>query len=236
MNDVKPETRRERAARTRFRIAKAAGDLFAEEGYAGTTIEAVAHRAGVAVQTVYFVFHTKPQLLVESVQIAGGGSEGGSEVMARAWIQEVIAAPDGARRLALAIEHGSLIYQRLAPLWPAILAALAEPEVREAWERIVRGRREGMRRIVDLMASRHELRSGLDPSIASDILFGLHRHELYLAFTHEAGWTFDRYRAWTYATLCDQLLPPDVARSAVLQGSPATAGLALAQALPELGH
>src|SRR5262245_26388921 len=99
-------TRRERATRTRLRIAAAAGELFAADGYTATTIEAVAKRAGVAVQTVYFVFHTKPQLLVESVRIAGGGVEGASEVMARSWIQDVIAAPDGARRLALAIEHG----------------------------------------------------------------------------------------------------------------------------------
>jgi hypothetical protein len=89
---------------------------------------------------------------------------------------------------------------------------------------------------VDLMASRNELRDGLDPAIASDILFGLHRHELYLAFTQEAGWSFDRYRAWTFATLCDQLLPPRVARAAIREGSSATAGLELAAALPELGR
>jgi len=233
---VAPTTRRERAQATRRRIRDEAHALFLERGYGQTTMAEVARNAGVAVQTVYFVFHTKAQLLVESVRIAGGGPEGGSDVMARAWIQDVIAAPDGARRIALAIEHGSLIYQRLGPLWPAIQAALGEPDVREAWGEIVRGRREGMRRIVDLMASRNELRDGLDASIAADILFGLHRHELYLAFTDEAGWTFDRYRAWTFATLCDQLLPSDAARAAVLGGSPATAGLELARALPELAR
>ena len=208
--------------------------MFATAGYSATTMEAVASRAGVAVQTVYFVFHTKPQLLVEAVRIAGGGTEGTSDVMARSWVQDVIAAPDGARRLALAIEHGSLIYQRIGPLWPTMAAALGEPDVREAWERIVQGRREGMRRIVELMASREELRPGLEPALALDVLFGLHRHELYLAFTTEANWTFDRYRAWTYATLCQQLLPPDVAAAAVRPGSPATADLDLGRALPEI--
>jgi AcrR family transcriptional regulator len=229
-------TRRERATRTRLRIAAAATDLFAADGYTATTIEAVAKRAGVAVQTVYFVFHTKPQLLVESVRIAGGGAEGASDVMARAWIQEVAAAPDGARRLALAVEHGSKIYLRLGPLWPAIQAALGEPDVRTAWGEIVRGRREGMRRIVDLMASRGELRAGLEPAVAADILSGIHRHEVYLAFTGEAGWSFDRYRAWSYAALCEALLADDVARDAVRASSPAVAGLELARALPELGY
>jgi len=226
--------RRERALRTRLRVAEAATDLFATAGYSATTMEAVATRAGVAVQTVYFIFHTKPQLLVEAVQIAGGGNEGASDVMARSWIQDVIGAPDGARRVALAIEHGSLIYQRLGPLWPTIVAALGEPEVRGAWDRIVEGRREGMRRIIELMASRHELRAGLEPALAADVLFGLHRHELYLAFTTEAGWTFDRYRAWTYVTLCQQLLPPDIATAAVRPGSRATADLEFGRALPEV--
>src|SRR6478752_2808224 len=159
MSDVKSlrVPRRERALGTRLRVAQAATDLFATAGYSATTMEAVASRAGVAVQTVYFIFRTKPRLLVEAVQIAGGGNEGASDVMARSWIQEVIGAQDGARRLALSIEYGSLIYQRIGPLWPTINAALGEPEVLDAWERIVDGRRSGMRRIVELMASRHEL-------------------------------------------------------------------------------
>lgn len=226
--------RRERAARTRLRVAKAAAALFEERGYAATTMEAVARDAGVAVQTVYFVFHTKPQLLVETMQMLGGGAEAGASVMARTWIQDVIAAPNGARRLALAVEHGSLIYERLAGLWPTVVAALGEPEVRAAWGEIARGRREGMRRIVDLMASRGELRPALDPALASDIMFGLHRHEVYLAFTREAGWSFDRYRAWTFATLSTQLLPEADATVAVQPGSPITADLELGRAMAEI--
>src|SRR6476659_5520133 len=113
--------RAERAARTRLRIAEAAYELFATAGYSATTMEAVANRARVAVQTVYFVFHTKPQLLVETLQIAGGGSEGTADVMARSWMQAGLAAPDGPRRLALIAEHGTLIYRRLGPVWPAVL-------------------------------------------------------------------------------------------------------------------
>jgi AcrR family transcriptional regulator len=198
-------------------------------------MESVAQRAGVAVQTVYFVFHTKAQLMVESLKISGGGSEGTADVMARSWIQEVMAAPDGARRLALAVEHGSLIYQRLGPLWPAVLAAMDEPDVQAAWSAVVRGRRDGMRRIVGLMFDRGELRPALDVDVATDILFALHRHELYLAFTNECGWSFDRYRAWTFATLCWQLLPGRVAERAVKPGATATIGLGLAGGLTEVG-
>ena len=226
-------TQAERSARTRRAIAAAATELFAAEGYAATTMEAVAARAGVAVQTVYFVFHTKAQLLVASLRIAGGGDET-EDVMSRAWVGAVREAPDGPRRLALIAEHGTRIYQRLGPVWPAVLAAMGQPDVRAAWQSIVVGRRAGMRQIVGLMAAAGELRPGLSADVAADILFGLHRHELYLAFTDECGWSFERYRAWLFATLCDALLPPDVAREAVRPSSPATAGLELRASLADV--
>ena len=51
--------REENAAQTRVRILEAAGDLFASNGYAGTTIREIADRANVAVDTVYAVFGNK---------------------------------------------------------------------------------------------------------------------------------------------------------------------------------
>jgi hypothetical protein len=153
--------------------------------------------------------------------------------MARSWVTRVVEAPDGARRLAILCEEASLIYLRIAPLVAAVLAA-ADPDVSVAWQRTVQGRRSGMQRIMGLMASKGELREGVSPELAADILSGLHRHELYLAFTREAGWSFDRWRAWTYVALCRQLLPREVADAAVTPGSPALEGMAFAAALPEV--
>src|ERR1700753_2540406 len=63
MADVKPMTRKARAAATRQRITESAHRLFLEQGYAATTMPAVAAASGVAVQTVYFTFRTKGDLL-----------------------------------------------------------------------------------------------------------------------------------------------------------------------------
>ena len=60
--DVKDLPRREQARRTRLRIIRAAHAEFIERGYHGATMAAIARRAGVATQTVYFVFHTKAEL------------------------------------------------------------------------------------------------------------------------------------------------------------------------------
>jgi AcrR family transcriptional regulator len=57
-------------ARARLRITQAAYALFCERGYTGTTMADIAHTADVAVQTVYFTFHTKRALLSEAYAYA----------------------------------------------------------------------------------------------------------------------------------------------------------------------
>ena len=63
-------TRRDRARATRLRITRAAYDLFCERGYTATTMAEIAESAGVAVQTVYFAFHTKSELLSRTYDFA----------------------------------------------------------------------------------------------------------------------------------------------------------------------
>src|SRR3954471_20894515 len=53
------QLREERAADTRRRITRAAGELFAAHGFAGTTVAGIAERAGVSEATVYATFGTK---------------------------------------------------------------------------------------------------------------------------------------------------------------------------------
>src|ERR671935_1013059 len=55
--------RREQAAATRREILEAAQRLFERQGYAATTMAAVAAEAGVALKTVYVAFETKSGVL-----------------------------------------------------------------------------------------------------------------------------------------------------------------------------
>src|SRR3954447_12530610 len=55
--------RDEQAARTRSRILDAAAELFLDRGYARTTMQDVADRAGVARDTVHAIFGGKARLL-----------------------------------------------------------------------------------------------------------------------------------------------------------------------------
>src|SRR6478736_6174244 len=62
--------RQQQARQTREQVLAAAAALFEESGWAGTTVAAIATRAGVAVETVYSGFGSKKQVLRAVVDFA----------------------------------------------------------------------------------------------------------------------------------------------------------------------
>ncbi len=204
---VKPSSRREKAAATRRNILEGAQLLFSERGYAGTTMQAIADQADVAVQTVYFVFHTKGELLHQLLLMLGGRPDDATETFEWDWVETAMRESDGRRTIALLVEHGSDIYARIAPVWEAIgHGASTEPEVAESWQDIVEQRRLGIRRIVESVAARGQLREGLSIDRAADIVYGLHRPETLAVFVAERGWPLDDYKEWLHDLLCNELL------------------------------
>lgn len=207
--DVKREprpTRRQRAAATRHRIVETAHRLLTEQGYQ-VTMEAIAADAGVAVQTVYFIFHTKARLLRDVISFAAAGQHDAEPVMERPWITEALTCDDGRRVLALSVEHGTDIFARVAPLAAALeAAAQSDPEVATYVQGIGQARRNGLRRLVQRLADQGWLRGELSVDRATDILFTVHSHATYRILVLDCGWTVPDYKAWQYHTLCDQLL------------------------------
>jgi AcrR family transcriptional regulator len=195
-------------------------------------MERIAADAGVAVQTVYFTFHTKAELLLAAITVAGGEPNAPEDPVERAWFARVITAKSGARRLALVVELGNEIYRRVGPLMPAVRAAASvDPGVDVAWQGLAVRRRDGMRQVIEVLARNGELRPGLDPVLALDLLFGVHRLETYLAFIEECGWKIERYKAWQFATLARQLLPARIADKGTARGSAVVADLSFAAEL-----
>lgn len=203
-------TRRKRAEATRSRIIESAYELFAGDGYPSATMEAIAQSAGVAVQTVYYVFGTKAGLLRAVTESAAAGFDEEVPVMERSWVAEALSDPDPRRALALGVEYGVDIYARVAPLENALRAAAsADPEIDEYIQEFTGQRRRGMARLISGLARRGGLIPGLEPQRASDVLFVLHSHETFLGFTRRCGWTVERYKAWLYRALSRELLGQD---------------------------
>lgn len=228
-----PRSRKEQAAATRQRILDASKDLFAEHGYAGTTMQAIADRAGVAVQTVYFVFHTKGELLRQLLHYVGGRPGDPIETEERDWIREAMTHEDGRRSIALMAEHGTDIYARIAPFTAAIgQGASVEPEVDDVWNAIVERRRQGIHEIVESLDARGHLRDGLTVDRAADIVYAVHRPETFAVLVDERGWSLNEFKAWAYALLCQQLL---AAPAPTDEGPSPTRDLAFDEALSRAG-
>jgi AcrR family transcriptional regulator len=204
---VKSSKRQLRAAETRRRMLAAAYELFVENGYGATSMPAIAERAGVAVQTLHFTFHTKARLLTEVVEVYAAGAEGAPPVMERKWAREAVTTRDPHRALALVIEHGTDIYGRVAPLEPAAIAAAGvDREFAAVWHAIADGRHRGMRRFIEAIEALGALKPGLTVDRATDIFTTVHSHEVFLSLTVRCGWTLAELKAWEYDMLCRELL------------------------------
>ena len=188
-------------------MLESAQHLFLSRGYGHTTMAQIATDAKVAVQTLYYTFQTKGKLLIELVEVVGaGGDPAPIPVPQRAWFQEMMSAQSGQRVLALTVEHGTAIYERVAVLWPVLAEAAGDPDVASYWEGISSGRRNAQRGMVSKLADLGSLKPGLKIARATDLLVLLAGHEPYRAFVQSAGWPVADYRVWLFTTLVEQLL------------------------------
>lgn len=183
-----------------------AQELFETQGYAATTMEQIADEAGVAVQTLYYSFRTKGQLLCEVVEVAAAGDDDAAPVAQRAWTQEMLSATSGQRLLALGVEHGADIFVRAARLWPAVTAAAGDPHVDQYWREVAARRRAGQGRMVARLVDLGAVRDGLDPGRGTDLVVTLFGHDVFRSLVGEAGWSVTEYKAWLFTTLVQQLL------------------------------
>ena len=208
MADVNRLSRAEKARQTRMRMIQAARDLFLAHGWAATTMEQIAQGSGVAVQTVYYTFKTKGHLLAEILDVTAAGTDTPGPPMQRPWAREMLSSPSAQRVLALGVEHGTAIYQRVAHLWPVAAAAAADPAMAQYWQTVSAGRRAGQGAMVRHLQEIGALRPGLDAEKATDLVFLLAGHDPYRALVLDAGWPVPDYKTWLYITLIQQLLKP----------------------------
>lgn len=197
-------TRREKAAATRERMLRAAIEVFAEEGYVGARMADIAGRAGVAVQTVYFVFHTKPELIQACYEYAVLGPD---RLLPpdQPLFRGIRKARSGRAALRAFVAGNTAITARVARTDEVARGALHEPEAATVVENSERLRREGYRDLLATIAERFALRPGLDLDEATDILLMYGGSATYLSMVR-AGWSQERFEDWLTDTLARTLL------------------------------
>jgi AcrR family transcriptional regulator len=213
-DQVKPARRRyhsplraDQAEQTRRRIVESAFRLFAERGYAGTTIAAVAEDAGVSPETIYLSVGGKRGLLEGAIEMAIAGAENQADHEDDRW-STVAELPGADERLVKMVEHSCRILARTRPIH-AVIRGAADKEAFAALlgRRLLHDRltaqTERIRKYL-----RDDLRPGLTVDQAGQRYCVLASPELYHLLTVELGWTPDQHRSWLTNLLTTELLAP----------------------------
>ena len=209
VGDVKATSRRDKARRTRLRIIKAAHAEFLENGYHGATMAAIARRAGVAAQTVYFVFHTKPELISAVIDTAVLGEDDPTRPEDSDWWAAMRAAATAPDALRLFARGAGPLFARAAGISEILrAAAFTDDELSSIQRRHDELQTRGYRQVVEITADKQPLRPGLTTDTATDLLLLICGDHTYVSLT-QRGWTHDEVVDWLSETVPSLLLATD---------------------------
>jgi AcrR family transcriptional regulator len=213
-------TRRNKTLGTRRRILAAAYELLCELGYAATTMATIAERAGVAEQTLYFTFRSKPAILTEVIHASVVGFDRWTPMLdidvrknhltalreGMPWFRPFEAEPDPRRAIEHYFDATAEIFERVGPLHAA-LSGLGIPELRAALASSEALRAEAAGLVLGALRKKGTgLRAGLKPSRARDIFLTLTSTALYNELTIGRGWSRRQATRWMAEVLADQLI------------------------------
>ena len=190
------------ARQTREEIVGAARRLFARDGFARTTVEAIAREADVSAQTVYASVGSKRAIvgaLIDRMEV-----EGGSEELRR----ELTSTGDPREQLRAIVRFNLRLFERGQDILRIIMATRVDPDVASLWQEGEVRRREGQTRWVGEWSEAAVLRPGLGEDEAADVLWALTGPDVYGLFVVDCGWPGPRFEEWLFATLEVRLFRP----------------------------
>ncbi|QIG44176.1 helix-turn-helix transcriptional regulator [Nocardioides anomalus] len=185
--------RRAAAEATRLSVLAAARELFVEQGYAATSVQAVAERAGVSLDTVYATVGRKAQLLLAVHDMAL--AEGPAPVPAgqRDYVRAVEEAPTAEAKIRTYAAAMGRVLPRSVPIMRALQeAGGTEPECAAQHRAISERRAANMRLFVAGLRAAGGLREDLSDDDAADLVWSLNSPEWFELVTSR-GRTPEQY-------------------------------------------
>jgi AcrR family transcriptional regulator len=199
--------RQARTRRTRAAVTAAASGLFAERGYAATTIEAISERSDTPQATVYRLFSSKLGILKALLDVSVAGDDEAVAMLDRPQVRELLSAEDPKDQLTGFAALIRDVMTRVGPVHRILAdAARSDPDAAALLAEIARQRHEGQRRVASSLARSGALRPGLTERDAGDIIHALASPEVYGLLVSDRGWTGERHEQWLRQILIDQLL------------------------------
>ena len=201
-------SRLEQARRSRRSVLDAARRLFLDQGYAATTVAAIAGEAGVSVETVYKAFGNKPGLVKAVFDVSVVGDDEPVPMLRRDVVRRIQAEPDPRRKLAMYGEHLSESAPRSVPVQLLVRAAAAsDPGAAGVWDQMLAERLTGMTHFARNLHEGGHLHADVSFDDARDILWTYNAAEWYELLVLRRGWNPDRYGRWIADALIAALLP-----------------------------
>ncbi len=201
-------SRRIAAANSRRKqTLRAAQQLFAARGYAGTTMRDIAGAAGVSVKTVEASLRTKPNILKLLVDIAIAGDDQPVALIDRPIIHRMREAADLEELAALYATLVAEISARLGPISRVVdEAAGIDPDIARLQRTMRENRLFGARHVALMFAAVVEP-DRIDVDATADVLFLFNDPTIYDVLVRQRGWTTETFQTWLAANYRRQIEP-----------------------------
>jgi AcrR family transcriptional regulator len=197
--------RRAEAARTHARVLEVAERLLLSNGYAATSVAAVATAAGVSAELIYKAFGGKAGLVRE---IQRRGLLGGGPVPARERSDAFSATDMDARSLLREWTRLSTeVAPRVAPITLLVRSAAAtDADLADLLKQMAAQRLERMALNAERLTAHAGVRRDLTVEQIRDVMWTYTSPDLYDLLVGQRGWTVDQYRDFLFRGLSGQLL------------------------------
>lgn len=193
---------------TRERIVAAAQNCFEELGFAGTTMRAIATRAGTSLESVNGT-GAKRDLLMAAIHRATSQVEIDGQVHHLPEPMSVFDETDPVVALANLTRWIAQANQRISRLWRAFdQAADTDPQVRGDYADYLARMRAESARVVRELGARKALRPDLEEAELADLLWLAALPDQHRRLCVLAGWSQDRYGQWLTWTAMTSLMAP----------------------------
>ena len=189
--------RREQARARRLDVVLAARDLFERDGFRGTTISAIAARAGMSPESIYKGFGSKAALAKAVFDIVIAGDDEPVPVAERPAMQVMRDEPDVRRKIAMFVEGLAQRQARSAHVQILIRDGRhVDDSLVPVWAKLNDEGLAGMTMLGRHLLDSGQLRDGIDLAEVRDVLWNYLAIDTYERLVLARGWPLARYSDW----------------------------------------
>jgi AcrR family transcriptional regulator len=202
------ELRLRQAEQTRSRVLAIAGELFAADGYAGTSLAKIAAAAGVSAQTVHGQ-GPKAALMIAALEYAAVGVAGEENLFNLDFGRALLAIDDYEESLDFMAVQAAGAHERTARLALALIGgAGSDPTLEGYLKDLTASLNRQTQRGLSVYRDRGWLRSDVPFDELVETANVICSVDTYLRITYRDGWSVAAYKSWLRRMLAETVFHP----------------------------